>query len=297
MPLTTHTTLDLADSAAWSYQPSGTPATEPMALAVLALAATGRSAEAWPIRRKLIDCQSADGSVGISTTERTPKWPTGWAVLAWKCTDRDQGDVPLRPDPRPPNPDPCSRAVEWLLSTHGHTWQRTAEFGHDPSIDGWPWVEGTHPWIEPTAISLLALRATSYGTHPRAKEAAKLLVDRLLPTGGANYGNTTVFGQTLRPHPQPTALALIALAGYSDASGKIERSLEYLERTLPTTAGGASLAYGVMALTAHKRRPKQAGQWLAAAERKPSALGNGLRQALLTLAACEGHCPLLVTAS
>lgn len=272
-----------------------------MALAALALAATGRHAATWPIRRKLIDCQSADGSVGITTTERTPKWPTGWAVLAWKCADRDQSDATLRLDPRTLNPDPCRdhcrRAVEWLLSAHGHTWQRTAEFGHDPSIDGWPWVEGTHPWIEPTAISLLALRAAGYGGHPRAKDAAKLLVDRLLPEGGANYGNTTVFGQALRAHPQPTALALIALAGHPDKSRKVESSLAYLERTLPTTAGGASLAYAVMALTAHHRRPKQADQWLAAAQRKPSALRNGLRQALLTLAACEDRCPLLVPAS
>lgn len=283
-------TIDLAEEAAWSYQPGGTPAIEPMALAALALSATGRDAEARPIRRKLIECQSADGSLGITATVRTPKWPTGWAVLAWSAANR------VSPDPRF-RPDHCQRAVEWLLSAHGHTWERTPEFGHDPSIDGWPWVEGTHPWIEPTAISLLALRATGHGTHPRAKEAAKLLLDRLLPDGGANYGNTTVFSQTLRPHLQPTGLALIALAGYADTSGKIERSLAYLERSLPATAGGASLAYGVMALTAHRRRPKQAGHWLAAVERRPAAVGTAPRQALLTLAGCEDHCPLLVNAS
>ena len=287
-------TIDLAETAAWSYQPGGTPATEPMALAALALSATGRDAEAGPIRRKLITCQAADGSLGITATVRTPKWPTGLAVLAWSA-NRVSPDSVVGPGPCPPNPDrgsgPCQRAVEWLLSVHGHTWQRTPEFGHDPSIDGWPWVEGTHPWIEPTAISLLALRATGHGMHPRAIEAAKLLLDRLLPDGGANYGNTTVFGQTLRPHLQPTGLALIALAGYPDTS------LAYLERSLPATAGGASLAYGVMALTAHRRRPKQAGQWLAAAERKPAVVGTAPRQALLTLAGCEDYCPLLVNAS
>lgn len=287
-------TIDLADKAAWSYEPGGTPATEPMALAALALSATGHDAEAGPIRRTLIECQSADGSLGITATEPTPSWPTGWAVLAWESAGRATRDRRPGSGTRPFNAGPCQRAVEWLLSAHGHTWQRTAEFGHDTSIDGWPWVEGTHPWIEPTAISVLALRAAGYGTHQRATEAAKLLVDRLLPEGGANYGNTTVFGQTLRPHPQPTGLALLALAGYPDTSGKVERSLAYLERTLPTTAGGTSLAYGVMALTAHHRRPKQAVQWLAAAQRKPSALRNGPRQALLTLAACEDRCPLII---
>lgn len=297
MPLTIDSTIDLADEAAWSYQPGGTPATEPMALAALALSATGRDAETGPILRKLIECQSADGSVGITAAEPTPNWPTGWAVLAWTSAARARHDGSLRRGARRTNADYCQRAVEWLLSTHGHTWQRTAEFGHDTSIDGWPWVDGTHPWIEPTAISLLALRAAGYGAHRRATEGAKLLVDRLLPEGGANYGNTTVFGQMLRPHPQPTGLALIALAGYPDASGKIERSLGYLERTLPVTAGAASLAYGVMALTAYSRRPKQAGQWLTAARRKPSSLRNGPRQALLALAACEDRCPLSRTAS
>jgi hypothetical protein len=271
-----------------------------MALAALALAATGRDAEAEPIRRKLAEGQAADGSLGITATEPSPKWPTGWAVLAWTCAGKNRPDASLRPDPRPPNPDPrpdprdaCRRAIDWLLSAHGHTWQRTAELGHDPSIDGWPWVEGTHPWIEPTAISLLALRAAGLTDHPRAREAARLLVDRLLPDGGCNYGNTSVFGQTLRPHVQPTGLALIALAGNTDTSGKIERSLAYLERTLPTTVGGESLAYGVMALTAHRRRPRSASQWLAVAQRKTTARFSAPRQALLTLAGCEDYCPLL----
>lgn len=294
---------DLADERFWSYQPGSALAAEPMAIAALALLAHGRTEPGERVCRRLADLQAADGSVRVTAAQPAPAWTTGWAVLAWTASRRSSGEAA--------HAGQISRAVDWILATHGQTSEKTADMGHDTRLDGWPWVGGTHPWTEPTAINVLALKAAAeyricgvgvspaftkaggtptpqVGAHPRCREAVAMLIDRLLPEGGCNYGNTSVFGQCLRPHVEPTGLAMVALAGESDASRRIERSLAYIERVLPTTAGAASLAYGVMGLAAHDRRPAQADAWLCAAARQTSPNRNSpLRRALLTLAAAQ----------
>src|SRR5207302_5660581 len=104
------------------------------------------------------------------------------------------------------------RAVKWILETRGEALPQTPEMGHNTTLVGWPWVEDTHSWIEPTAMHVLALKAAGRGDHPRTREAVRLLIDRLLVGGGCNYGNTVVMDQGLRPHLQPTGLAMLALA-------------------------------------------------------------------------------------
>ncbi|MGH7194374.1 MAG: hypothetical protein ACREJM_12715, partial [Candidatus Saccharimonadales bacterium] len=147
------------------------------------------------------------------------------------------------------------------------------------------------------------------GDHPRTREAVTLLLDRLLPQGGCNYGNTSVFGRVLRPHLEPSGLTLAALAGESDNSQRVAKTRDYLRRSLSENVGGVSLAYGLLGLTAHGRRPPEANHWISEAtrsvksplaprndgrsrsERRPYRTNFPLRQAMLAMAACE-HCPL-----
>ncbi|HWB11405.1 MAG TPA: hypothetical protein VG826_19400 [Pirellulales bacterium] len=276
---------DLTDDAHWSYEPGGLAAPEPTAIAALALCAHGQLDAAARAGRRLGELQAADGSVGILLDRPTPCWPTGWAVLAWTALEAGSRDTAHR--------DHVESAVEWILSQHGRTFPTLSDMGHNPRLDGWPWVDGTHPWIEPTAINVLALKATGRARHPRCREAVEMLVDRLLPDGGCNYGNTTVLGQVLRPHVEPTGLAMLALAGEPDAAGRIERSLGYLEHAAAKTPAAVSLAYGVMGLAAHGRRPAAADRWLAAAARQTRPYQRSpLRKSLLALAAAK-RCPLI----
>ena len=135
--------------------------------------------------------------------------------------------------------------------------------GHDTTLQGWPWVVGTHSWVEPTAINLLALRSAGQAGHPRCREAVKLLLDRQLPAGGWNYGNTTVLGHVLRAQVQPTGLALAALADETDIRPKVLGSLQWLEHTLAQRTTTASLCYALMGLAAHGLWPQAANGWLA----------------------------------
>jgi hypothetical protein len=212
--------------------------------------------------------------------------------LAWCALDPEHA---RRPYPLPADDQtPTARAIRWLLSISGEASARNVDLGHDTTIKGWPWVEGTHSWIEPTAFSLLALKATGQRAHPRAVEAVRLLVDRILPEGGSNYGNTSVLGQLLRPHLEPTGVTLLALAGEKDEDGRIERSLDFARGAVGPETTAQSLGYGLMGLAAHGRLPKAPDAWLAqAAERTRRLATSWPRLSLLALAALGESCPLI----
>ena len=279
---------DLAAEPSWAYRADGPVAAEPTALAALALCGHGRISDAWRACQRLASLAAADGSVGVTDGEATPCWPTSLAVVAWGAASR-HADSAL------PTPwrDAAQRGVEWLLSVGGDVQPRNADLGHDTTLRGWPWVQGTHSWVEPTALAVLALKSAGLGEHPRVREAVALLADRLLPEGGCNYGNTTVLGQTLRPHVTPSGLALAALKGERDDSGRIERTIAYLERTLNRQTTTLSLAYGLMGLAAHDRTPAAANAWLETAAERGGRERAPFKRALVALAALKADCPLL----
>lgn len=274
----------LSRSQNCGYRADAPTAAEPAALAAMALVAHQQPAAAGDLCNWLAQRQSPLGSVGINATEADPCWPTSLAILAWRSIDTaTEPSIHARE---------TSAASRWLLRVAGEPVERSHTMGHDTTLIGWPWVLGTHSWIEPTAWAVVALKATGHTQHPRTREAVALLIDRLLPTGGCNYGNTAVLGQQLRPHWQPTGITLLALVGERDPAGRIEASLDYLARTLTVDTPAASLAYGVLGLTAFERRPPAAEQYLAAAyERLVGHEHDPLRLALLLLAAAGTAAP------
>ena len=286
------TALDLMSAAIPIGYTRGDPGrAEPTALAAVALGAHGQLSAMHRAARWLANLQGPDGGVGVSATISRPCWPTSLAVLCWlvagrlddACRVRGLYDEPIR------------KGLGWILSTAGEALPRglaTNAIGHDTSIVGWPWVPGTHSWVEPTAHHVLALKAAGFGGHPRSREAVRLLVDRLLPGGGCNFGNTRVLGREVRPQPSTTGVALMALAGEDDPSGRIGASLAYLGRTLAEETATFSLCYGLLGLAAHGREMPEAESWLAG-RLGPVAPPRPMDAALLGLAALGGDCPLI----
>ncbi len=281
-----HDTLDqLAAQPVIGYAPSQSPATEPTALAALALIAADRNREAAPALDFLVACQAKEGAVGIRQGESSPGWPTSLAVLAWRGADDASGRDRYSSHRR--------RAVDWILEARGTALPKSPEMGHNTQLVAWSWADQTHSWIEPTALHVLALKRAGLGHHQRVREAVKLLIDRLLPAGGCNYGNTAVLGQTLRPHVQPTGLAMLALAGESD-DAPCARSLAYLQRALAPPITATSLAWGLLGLRAHGGELPNAAELLAAAhDRVRSHDRSPHRLALLALAAQASSLSLL----
>jgi hypothetical protein len=276
----------------WGNRPGGLPYVEPTALAALALAASDPHPGAPQSRAAaaaaadwLAGLQQRDGSLGIAPDLPQPRWTTPLGILVWSATGHSAA---VR-----------RKAVDWLLAERGETSGLTTAipFGHDTRIPGWPWVEGTHSWLEPTALAVLALRCEGHESHARARDGESLIRDRTIRTGGWNYGNSTVFGADLRPQPAPTGLALLALAGVEDGDDPVvERGCAYLERILPTTRAPQSLGLGILALAAWDRRPPEADNWLIAARAGAARRSNSIAQlAYLLLAAGSRSLDLLGT--
>jgi hypothetical protein len=76
-----------------------------------------------------------------------------------------------------------------------------------------------------------------------------MILDRQLPHGGWNYGNTTVYGRELHPMPESAGAALAGLAGQVEQVA-VARSLDYLQGEVdrlrtPVSLGWALLGLGV----------------------------------------------------
>jgi hypothetical protein len=274
---------DLTGCPRCGYQLNDAAASEPTALAALALAGWGRADAAMLAARWLAERQADDGSVGVRAGEPTPRWPTGLAVLAWRAVDDGGTRFAAEVD----------RALGWMLRMRSKSLPRGTVMQHDTTLVAWPWVDGTHAWVEPTAINVLALKASGNGHHERTREAVRLLLDRQLPAGGCNYGNTLVLGRQLRPHLLPTGLAMSALIGEDTKDPRIRKSLLWLRNRISARTPVASLCWALLGLTAHGRRPAEADDWLGqiSKRRKPTQMQR-LQTVLMLLAALAQDVPL-----
>jgi hypothetical protein len=268
----------LAAQPAIGYLAAGAPAAEPTALASLALLAHGDPPAAQAAAKALASMQHEDGAVGVRAGE-TPGWPTSLAILAWKHVTSAFRDI------RPPFESNVDRAVAWLLANRGRPIERSENFGHNSELVGWAYAEGTHSWIEPTAMAVMALSAAGHRDHPATREGIAVLLDRQLPGGGFNYGNTYVLGQLIRPHIQPTGIALLALAAASQDTALITKSIAWLRRSLDPATTPLSLAWALLGLKATGVELPDADAWLAAAaERVRSRDHSPHKLALIALA-------------
>lgn len=247
----------LAAATRWAYGAAAQSSAEPAAWAALALAAHGLTDAALGPARWLASIQQPSGAVGVSAAQDEPRWPTGLAMLAWSAVDRLGGTSAFKGN--------IQRAAAWSLEARGETGPRSPMIGHDTTLVGWSWAADTHSWLEPTSFFTMGLTAAGYGSHPRTVEGRRLVLDRLLPAGGANYGNTIVLGQQLLPHVQPSGVAMLALAGQSANDSRIERTLSFLEACAAAETAPASLSFACLGLAAHRRRPPAADGWLDAA--------------------------------
>lgn len=255
-------------------------ASEPTALAGLALHAHGKSDASRRAADWLVEQQAINGAVGVTATHSNPCWPTSLAIHLWQTVAA--GDEYR---------EPIARAIEWAIGEQGEIHVQRPYVGHDTTLVGWSWAANTHSWLEPTAMFVLALKAAGQSQHARTREAVRLLVDRLLPHGGCNYGNTIVLGQELLPHVQPTGVVMMALADEQLTDPRIELSLQYLDRELSAETTTASLCYGLLGLAAHDRAPADRHAWLERAyQRTNSQDASPYKLALVALAASD-DCP------
>jgi hypothetical protein len=231
----------------FALQPGSQYRPDATAWAVMALQLWGLPADLLrPARARIAAEQDGDGRIAIAPGHAQAFWPTSLAVFAWHG--------------RPEFEEPRSRAVSFLLRTTGTHFKKEPEnpTSHDTSLRGWPWTTDTHSWVEPTSLSIAALRIEGCGTHERVGEGVRLLMDRQLASGGWNYGNTKVFGTELEAMPESTGLALSALSGFVKKQD-VSRSITHLKGSMDTLTTPFSLGWAILGLSAWGERPQNAG--------------------------------------
>ncbi len=269
--------LDSANAdGGWGYRPGLRSSAEPTALVCLALKARNVAPVQWSGGLKaLANLQDQGGGVKVSANVPRTYWATGLAVMAWLTATNEVGRG---------YETNIGRGVFWLLKTRGRCGPEAPEvLGHDTSLEGWPWVNGTHSWVEPTAYALIALQAAGSAQHPRVRMGVRLLLDRTLPDGGWNYGNTRVLDNTLRPFPATTGIVLTALAG-EPRDPRIDASVAYLVEALNDLRSPMSVGWALIGLDAWNVRPPDIQPRLARCAARTQHQLNTVDEALLLLA-------------
>ncbi len=208
----------------WSYTAGQAGQLEPTCLALLALNAERQ--KYLPVMQAGIACLKshvlADGSVRLNRGRGEAVWPTALALHTLAHLGAAEAQLAI-----------LGGAV---LGVAVRTLAPVADQGHisdiDTTLGGWPWAEGNFSWVEPTAWACLALQRIGQDAHQRVQDGFRVLLDRILPDGGVNYGNRCVLGVPLEPIPTPTALMLLAVQRLP-RDERILKSVTYLaERAL-----------------------------------------------------------------
>jgi Prenyltransferase and squalene oxidase repeat len=265
------------DDGGFAGREGGASRPDATAWAVLGLRAAGQGSEG-PIeraRRQLVHAQSPDGGMLISPRHPASSWPTPLALLAW------YGWAEGRPA--------AQKALDFLDQVKVTTFQTEDRLNAiDSTLRGWAWIDGTTCWVEPTALCVFAFER--YGRPSvRVKDGIALLLDRQLPHGGWNFGNTLVYGSELLPAEEYVGVALTGLAGHCDAA-RIAPSIAFIEGRLPTLRTPLALGWGILGLAAWGRRPAEADRWISECLDRQKTVGP-FDSALLALLLVAGHCP------
>ncbi len=198
----------------WGYFAGKQSWMEPTAYAILALKGSPHSDEAIRRAWKLAQSwQMPDGGWQPGSQVRESTWVAALGVIVASCLGCLDVAGP--------------KTVPWLLSTKGQEsrWAvRLASYVHLLKTDvnvthsGWPWRPGNSSWIEPTALTVVALKRSllwksDHHVNARIRDGEELILSRRGRDGGWNSGNPSVLKYDVPSYPETTALALIGLQG------------------------------------------------------------------------------------
>jgi hypothetical protein len=249
MPLRDRLIAAANPDGGWPYYAGKASRLEPTSWALLALAArSGPPAGAARAQAAHLEfLRRAEDASGWLVDPGSPVANVGWnglALLALSALGLDA--------------DPLATRV-----TAAVTAAKGVRLADDPAgtitqnnqLQAWAWTSDTFSWVEPTAFCLLALKrrpgARAADVDARIREAELMLLDRVCPHGGWNYGNSTVLYQDLRPYVPTTALALLALQD-RPAEPQVQLSLDWLSGHATSERSAMALSLAAVCLAVYR---------------------------------------------
>jgi hypothetical protein len=275
----------------WPYRASAAPMTEPTSIALLAMRADPSFTPARErARAALLEGQHADGGWGVSHADTVSQWHTSWAILALAHTGAVPPSLPL--------------ALTWLRGNRNtlqvnernrRQIEQTMEI--DISIRGWPWGPNEAPWVEPTALALMALHtANESADSPDVVEGVRYLLDRRCVDGGWNIGNPKMLGNAVPPRAHATGVVLLALRPFLPAEHPaIVAGLAATARLFTVEPRPLSLAWGLLALGAWGQQAPAAVAQLVAKQRPDGSWEGDIYITAAALMALDQGWPLGTT--
>ena len=272
----------------WGAEPGKRSNTEATALAVLALGSSSAPPASAALRRGLawlVDHQRPDGGWPLGVGQDRSTWPTPLAVLAVL------GRSELR--------ERAARGLRWLVGHGGidpgrlirvlyRLWPGALPVRMDPTLKGWSWNPDAFSWVEPTAYALLALKKgrqvlSGPDVDARIHEGESMLYDRACEGGGWNYGNTNVYGVSVPPYPEVTAVALLGLQDRRETPTN-RSSVEAMRRMLAEVDSGFALSWAIACLAVHGQDTTAERRRLAESYTRTGFLGSTRTLALALIA-------------
>ena len=233
-------------SGGWSFFRSEQASVEATCLAGLALGSASHG-NAVSTVRFLKKSQLSDGGWPAFQGDSEGAWTTALALCALTMLNEIS--------------EASDKALRWLLESQGKeghwfwrwkfkTADRNVRF--DPDKYGWPWISGSASWVIPTAFSIIAIKQftacdRSAVSEERIHTGVEMLLDRACVDGGWNSGNSVVYGVSLRPHVEATAIALLALQD-EQRTEMIRKSLSWLRENAASVDSVSSLAWCILSL-------------------------------------------------
>jgi squalene cyclase len=262
--------------------------TEATALSLLALRNSSIATTTGVVEKGLawlVGRQHPDGSWPLSEQVQESSWMSTFAVLAAAAFESHH--------------QYALKGAEWLIQQKGRI--APPEFKRqyleapqtilvplDPTLEGWAWVDGAYSWVEPTSYSMLVLKKLAPslpGTlhQERIHNGELLLYDRMCKKGGWNYGNPIAFGEELKPYPDTTAVALIALQDHQ-ANEANQKSLAALHAMVAQVHSGLTLSWAILCSALYGQDVSQWQWFLTDSYGKTGFLGETRAVALALLA-------------
>lgn len=236
----------------WGFRAGGQAFTEATALGLLNMAGEVPNRDAavhW-----LLAGQHRDGGWGVSHADGESGWTTAWAVWALAASGITEG---------------VARGAAWLLANRSVPVKVPPSISRlDGTLVGWSWTPYTFGWIEPTALAILAIRASGVTDGGAVTAGRAMLLDRACTGGGWNYGNTTMIANEVAASIPETAQVLLALfaSDRSPSDPKIPAGVDYLRRSIDPLPGSLSLGWSVLALSAWGADASVAAAFLLSAQ-------------------------------